>query len=161
VEVERGHPAGPCWVWLWGLNRKGYGRIFEGGRYRLAHRVYYERAHGPIPAGQVLHHTSEVRPCVNPVHLEPLTRAKHIRRGRIAKLTDAKGRILLEEGCKLGKSPEDIERALPPMAAAHLRKLTKRIEVGEQPGAQGVAPVDAMGERPPTASVIGASGEDG
>lgn len=53
----------------------GYGRL---GR-RLAHRVAYEEAYGQIPRGLEIHHTCEVRACVNPAHLIAVTRREHKR----------------------------------------------------------------------------------
>ena len=61
-----------CWLWTAHITTQGYGQISEGGdhgRRRLAHRVAYELAYGPIPAGlQVCHHC-DVRTCVRPDHL--------------------------------------------------------------------------------------------
>jgi hypothetical protein len=69
-----GHET-PCWVWVLTLNENGYGHA--GGK---AHRRYYERLVGPIPAGLELDHLCNVRACVNPDHLEPVTHADNIRR---------------------------------------------------------------------------------
>jgi hypothetical protein len=45
-----------CWVWQRYKMDNGYGSMRDGGRTRLAHRVYYERAKGPIPKGRGLDH---------------------------------------------------------------------------------------------------------
>lgn len=75
----------PCWIWRGHINRRtGYG---SRGK-RLAHRLLYEAAKGPIPAGMDVDHLCRVRSCVNPDHLEPVTRGENIRRGRGTKLTD-------------------------------------------------------------------------
>lgn len=67
-----------CWIWQRGLNSfSGYGML---GR-QWAHRVVYEREFGPIPEGLELDHLCRVRACVNPVHLEPVTKNENAKRG--------------------------------------------------------------------------------
>ena len=69
-----------CWRWTGGRNNAGYGRFFLGGQ-KYAHRVSFEAARGPVPAGLELDHICRVTECVNPEHLEPVTHAENIRRG--------------------------------------------------------------------------------
>jgi hypothetical protein len=66
-----------CWIWSGAFNGGGYGCF---GR-ALAHRYAYELCMGPIPEGLDLDHLCRVRKCVNPAHLEPVTRAENVRRG--------------------------------------------------------------------------------
>lgn len=73
---------GGCIVWTKGLSSSGYGRFCLGKHYKYqAHRVAYELARGPIPAGLVLDHLCCVRRCVNHLHLEPVTHKENILRG--------------------------------------------------------------------------------
>jgi hypothetical protein len=61
-----------CWLWRGCVMDCGYGQIGEGGQFgrvRLAHRVAWELAHGPIPDGLMVLHRCDVRRCVNPAHL--------------------------------------------------------------------------------------------
>lgn len=69
--------AEECWLWTASIHPTGYGQ-FQLGR---AHRVAYELRNGPIPDGLTLDHLCRVRNCVNPDHLEPVTRKVNILRG--------------------------------------------------------------------------------
>jgi hypothetical protein len=70
---------GECWRWSAYVDKDGYGRTQLAGRSLGAHRAVYTLMVGPIPKGHDLHHRCEVPGCVNPEHLQPLTRADHNR----------------------------------------------------------------------------------
>lgn len=70
-----------CWTWQAGTTAKGYGVFKLEGRAREAYRVAYEFLRGPVPNGFVLDHLCRNRLCVNPDHLEPVTRGENFRRG--------------------------------------------------------------------------------
>ena len=72
-----------CWAWTGPRDKRGYGRL----RGRLAHRIAYELAVGPIPLGLTLDHLCRTHHCVRPTHLEPVTvRVNTLRgEGRAAK----------------------------------------------------------------------------
>ncbi len=102
--------AGDCWLWTAGLDKRGYGRFSaqQDGVWvpRLAHVVAWELTNGPVTAdpsaGHTLDHVCHTRDdscpggpaclhrrCVNPEHLEPVTRRENTqraarRRARIA-----------------------------------------------------------------------------
>lgn len=80
VDIKTG-----CWVWAWGTNKNGYGRLSIHGRPRLAHRLMYTAVNGTEP--RVLDHLCRNTLCVNPQHLEPVTTAENARRGSRATLT--------------------------------------------------------------------------
>lgn len=86
LEEDRGHET-PCWTWLGSKTPNGYGLHTERGRRTTAHRISYERVHGPVPALLHLDHLCRNRDCVNPAHLEPVPCATNIRRGRSSALT--------------------------------------------------------------------------
>jgi DNA-binding transcriptional regulator YiaG len=67
----------PCWIHRGALNHAGYGQVFG----KTAHRRAWEEAHGLIPHGLEIDHLCRVRACVNPDHLELVTRAENCRRG--------------------------------------------------------------------------------
>lgn len=86
-------PNTGCWLWT-GNEVSGYAHIskyfsiqrpgsfrkgFTRGDY--AHRVSYELFRRRIPPGLEIDHLCEVRFCVNPWHLEPVTRSLNSRRG--------------------------------------------------------------------------------
>lgn len=70
-----------CWAWTGAIDGRGYGnvgRIHLGRRKNwIVHRLVYELTRGEIPAGHEVHHTCEERRCVNPAHLEAVTRLEH------------------------------------------------------------------------------------
>jgi hypothetical protein len=86
VEEDRGYET-PCWIWQRSIDGKGYGQACVGRQRVGAHRLYYERHVGPIPEGLHIDHLCAIKACVNPDHLEPVTQAENVRRGRATRLT--------------------------------------------------------------------------
>lgn len=76
-------PNSGCWLWTAATTKNGYGKIDMAGRTRDAHRLAYETLVGPVPAGLELDHRCRTRCCVNPAHLEPVTRSENVRRSSI------------------------------------------------------------------------------
>lgn len=73
--------AGPCWLWTAGRTvRGGYGQVKWQGRVRKAHQVAWEILVGLAPAGLEPDHLCRVRLCVNPDHIEWVTKAENVRR---------------------------------------------------------------------------------
>ena len=67
-----------CWLWAGNIDpSNGYGRFSQ----TKAHRLVYEALVGEIPEGLDLDHLCRIRACVNPEHLEPVTRKVNILRG--------------------------------------------------------------------------------
>ena len=77
--VERDGLLG-CWLWTGGTNGQ-YGELRVGQKIAKAHRVAFEMYVGPIPAGLEVDHLCRNTRCVNPAHLEPVTKAENVRRG--------------------------------------------------------------------------------
>lgn len=73
-------PETGCWEWTASTNGNGYGKFSLRGRTYSGHRVAYELHVGPIPAGLDLDHLCRNRGCVNPAHLEPVTRRENLHR---------------------------------------------------------------------------------
>jgi hypothetical protein len=74
---DRVDQSGECWLWL-GSTTRGYGHLAIDGRTRMAHRVAYELANGPIPTGLVIDHLCRNHSCVRPDHLEPVTNYENV-----------------------------------------------------------------------------------
>lgn len=76
-------PNSGCWLWIGSVDGKGYGQIStERGRSPArAHRIVYEGTKGLIPSDLDLDHKCRNIVCVNPDHLEPVTRAVNLARG--------------------------------------------------------------------------------
>jgi hypothetical protein len=72
---------GACWHWRGKLDRAGYAVFRIGGRQIAGHRFSYAVVFGPIPDRFVVHHRCEVRDCVNPAHLETVSRQENTARG--------------------------------------------------------------------------------
>jgi hypothetical protein len=65
-------PNSGCWLWEGAQNNVGYGKIGLGGGdggSGLVHRLLWEQANGPIPAGMFVLHRCDVRACCNVDHL--------------------------------------------------------------------------------------------
>jgi hypothetical protein len=77
---ERVDKSGECWLWTGAVSSSGYGRAHWRGVQTTAQRRAYLELVGPIPDGLHLDHLCGVRRCVNPVHLEPVTRLENNRR---------------------------------------------------------------------------------
>jgi hypothetical protein len=82
--------ASPCDLWTGYADPQGYGRARVGGRLTMAHRLAWERAHGPVPDGLELDHLCRVRSCVNLDHLELVTHRVNVLRGTGPSATKAR-----------------------------------------------------------------------
>lgn len=70
-----------CWLWT-ARTLEGYGLFAATPTLTVrAHRWSYEQFVGPIPEGLVIDHLCRNPSCVNPDHLEPVTRLENARRG--------------------------------------------------------------------------------
>jgi hypothetical protein len=70
-----------CWLWTRSINiQTGYGQFSHHSRLVSAHRYSYELVKGEIPKGLELDHLCRIRHCVNPSHLEAVTRSVNMLR---------------------------------------------------------------------------------
>lgn len=80
LEKCKVEPTG-CWRWTAYKNKRGYGQISADGKKCEAYRVSFEMLVGPVPSGLDLDHLCRNRACINPAHLEPVTRRVNVLRG--------------------------------------------------------------------------------
>jgi hypothetical protein len=106
-----------CWIWRRTKAWSGYAMMRDAGKGRLAHRVYFERAKGPIPAGYQLDHLCRERLCVNPDHLEVVTRRENVRRGANTKLTAEMVKTIRREFREDGGSRASFAKRIAPRYA--------------------------------------------
>lgn len=88
-KVDRSEPD-QCWIWTGALDTAGYGKIRRaraevrstgGPHHWPAHRLSYTLLVGPILEGLDVDHLCRNRACVNPGHLEPVSRQVNVLRG--------------------------------------------------------------------------------
>jgi len=70
-----------CWVWKGQISSNGYGHFWWAGRMSTAHRFSYEFFREFIPDNLEPDHLCRNRSCVNPDHLELVTRSVNMKRG--------------------------------------------------------------------------------
>jgi HNH endonuclease len=77
-------PISGCWFWNGTHDTQGYSRArFPTGSSdpQYVHRIVYELERQSIPARLELDHLCRNPGCVNPDHLDPVTRRENLRRG--------------------------------------------------------------------------------
>ncbi len=100
---------GDCWLWTGALQSSGYGNLSLDKKWYVAHRVAYAILVGNPPSGVDLDHLCRNRRCVNPDHLEPVTRSTNLRRGVGPSTTSL--RAAASSTCKRGHEYGDLRRA--------------------------------------------------
>jgi len=95
-EYFKVNPVTGCWDWYGGISSSGYGNYAIDRKSYGAHRVVFEKYKSKIPTGMDLDHICKNRACVNPNHLEVVSRKENIRRGKNTSLTPDKVRELRE-----------------------------------------------------------------
>lgn len=82
-----------CWEWNGCRITDGYGMIGIYGKLKLAHRFSYELFNGKIYRKNEIHHLCENQVCVNPGHLQQLTKRKHLSLNKGKKYVCIKSKI--------------------------------------------------------------------
>lgn len=91
-----------CWLWIGAKNSNSrvlpYGRFLWHGKVHVAHRVSWWIAGRDIPSGYELDHLCRNASCVNPDHLDLVTRSENLKRKpRIKKEMCPQGHFYTEE----------------------------------------------------------------
>jgi hypothetical protein len=105
IELFASHvdASGDCWVWTGTTIRNTrYGLFSHLGRNYPAHRWLWEHLYGALASSEELDHLCRNRPCVNPLHLEPVTRLVNVHR------STTPGMLVVRSGvCSRGHSMDD------------------------------------------------------
>lgn len=80
-----------CWEWTGHLSR-GYAVFSLKNRPVRVARASYEAFVGPIPEGLTIDHLCRNTRCVNPEHLEPVTRGENTLRGETVTAKNSRAR---------------------------------------------------------------------
>ena len=91
AKVKINHETG-CWDWTGSFTRGGYGSFSYKGKTTRVHRFSYTHFIGEIPEVLDIDHLCRNRACVNPLHMETVTRKVNCRRGECGKLTGLQNR---------------------------------------------------------------------
>lgn len=84
-----------CIEWTANVNKKGYGRFYDGQKMVLAHRWSYGFFYGPLDESMLVCHCCDNPRCVNPDHLFLGTHADNVL-DKVAKGRQARSKMLSE-----------------------------------------------------------------
>ncbi len=122
-------PNDGCWIWQRAISDNYYGKI----KNKYAHRVIYELFKDKIPDDLQLDHKCEVKFCVNPDHLEPVTQQINLLRGKTIVAEKAK-QITCIRGHKLSittRNGETKRRTCSTCSNARRRAKLRRLTIDE------------------------------
>ena len=96
--VEQFKMHTPCWTWNLKPYACGYAYFNYLGTRLLAHVFAFRtmRSYHPRYKGRILHHRCHNPLCVNPEHLQMVTRAQHVRLHPQVHHRNSKGRFVRE-----------------------------------------------------------------
>lgn len=93
-------PMSGCHLWTGCSYGRGYGWINFKGKSQPVHRLVYRLVFGDIPEGYEVHHLCGTKLCLNPSHLQALSKAEHTKIGPAARCSGIANRSKTQ--CKHG-----------------------------------------------------------
>lgn len=116
-----------CLEWTGATARFGYGCIRIKRKLYSAHRLSYQWFVGPVAADQVVRHTCDNPPCVNPHHLRVGTHGDNVHD------TIARGRKVQVRGERIGTAKLTVDKVREIRRLAESGELSQRA-IGRQFG---------------------------
>jgi HNH endonuclease len=109
--------ADSCWLWRGVIQPNGYGTFSVRYRYMRAHRFAYELFNGPIAVGLEIDHLCKTRNCVNPEHLEAVTKKENILRSNCFAAINAR-----KTECTQGHPYDELNTYIDSLGKRHCRR---------------------------------------
>lgn len=136
----------PCWLWLGATHAKGYAVRWIDNRRVTVHRALV----GPLADGEDAHHLCQVRRCVNPEHIQRISKADHARLHRGGDTALDVALVLLARHPRLspaaiaGFSGHTRSAVHAALRRAEHRGLVRRVTVGEYVLADNMAELERL-----------------
>ncbi len=121
LSAEQFYNNSPCWNWIANINNHGYGMFSYGGSKRAAHTIMYRLVVGEIRSGLECDHLCRNTRCVNPAHIEPVSRRENVLRGVSGCAVNAR-----KTQCEYGHELSGKNLVLPADGSRQCRKCRNR-----------------------------------
>jgi hypothetical protein len=96
-------PNSGCWLWTSAVNSGGYGTFsIRHSKSVMAHRFAYEIYKSEIPHGLEVDHRCFNRQCVNPDHLDAVSRKINVHRALYHRVVEPAKKVIPKTHCRRG-----------------------------------------------------------